>query len=539
MGLRYRPLRALLGLSLALTFSGLSAAVGWPAAPPGLAFAQGAIPAAEEPDRVRTPALEVASNVQFSLGVGGQPVADAWNPLRLQLRDAPPATLTIQVDQGTLRSGEVPLTISLDVRGGAGVSIFEELVYLPTFATLSWRLATAQRVLASGSIAGREADGRPLDLLLTSNPGAYRLAYLDSYGSNARLVDIAAAHLPQEVAAYDGVRSLIIDGTAAAPRLEAVAAAVAGGVVVTLVGPLPSSHAELDLLLDGAPVARLGAGALLLVNDSRERAVELASQVTVPSRSALQAVLLQEPLIERPTTLGETTLVVILALYALGALLLLRFGGSPGLVAAAALAGLVSLVAWQLLRPAAPQVEGGAMLALAGGELAILYPVREVLTMPRAELTFTEHARPMRAQAHRVDPEGTHLTLERWRSVLLERAPILGKSQLSVRNGVPHNHGPTPLKDLYLVGEGLQGDLAVGSSLPRTSETGSDEWAADLAPLLPDGTWLARDDCAAGCTTWVVYPPAELVASAARTPPTATPPTDPFRSAPGSSEGEP
>src|SRR5690554_6864724 len=538
MGLRYRPLRALLGLSLALTFSGLSAAVGWPAAPPGLAFAQGAIPAAEEPDRVRTPALEVASNVQFSLGVGGQPVADAWNPLRLQLRDAPPATLTIQVDQGTLRSGEVPLTISLDVRGGAGVSIFEELVYLPTFATLSWRLATAQRVLASGSIAGREADGRPLDLLLTSNPGAYRLAYLDSYGSNARLVDIAAAHLPQEVAAYDGVRSLIIDGTAAAPRLEAVAAAVAGGVVVVLAGPLPSSHAELGLLLGEAEVVRLGAGALLQVAEGRERAVELASQVTVPSRGALQAALLQEPLIDPPPTLAETTLVLILAAYALGALLLLRFGGSPGLVAAAALTELVSLMAWQLLRPAAPQLEGGAVLALAGGELATMFPVREVLTMPRATLTFEEHARPLRPQAHRVDSASTHLTLERWRSVLLETAPRLGQAQLSVTNGVPSNHGPTPLRDLYLVGEGPQGDLAAGSSTPQVNETGSAEWAGDMAPLLPEGTWLARDDCAAVCTIWVVYPPVEFMASVGHTAQPAGPLTDPFRGAPGATEGE-
>ena len=129
--------------------------------------------------------------------------------------------LTIQVDQGTLRSGEVPLVVTFDVRGGAGLSIFEEIVYLPRFATLSWRLATAERVLASGSIAGREADDRRLDLVLTSSPGVYRLPFLAAFGSGSRLVDLNPAALPTQPAAYDGVRGLLIDGTAAAPRLEA------------------------------------------------------------------------------------------------------------------------------------------------------------------------------------------------------------------------------------------------------------------------------------------------------------------------------
>src|SRR5690606_36919383 len=117
------------------------------------------------------------------------------------------------------------------------------------FRTLTWSLTTADRVLGSGSLGAREQDQRPLDLLLSADPGRYRA----EFGETARLVDVAAADLPQRVSAFDGVRSLVIDGSVAAPRLEAVAAAASGGAVVVLHGTLPSSHQDLLLLVgDGA-----------------------------------------------------------------------------------------------------------------------------------------------------------------------------------------------------------------------------------------------------------------------------------------------
>lgn len=539
---RHRPALALAGLMLALYLSGLLA---WPGVGVGAwADAQGVAAPDTGPDAASGAALDArvlqpAASVRFSLGVAGQPVAEAWNPLRLELRDAPPATLTMHIDQGTLRSGEVPLTITLEVRGGAGVSIFEELVYVPRFATLGWRLATPERVLASGSIAGREADERPLDLVLTSNPGAFRLPYLDAFGPGTRLVDVTAALLPQEPAAYAGVRSLVIDGTSAAPRLEAVAAAVTGGAVVVLAGPLPPSHNELLLLLNGADATRLGSGALLYVEGGRVQAVEAVRQVEVPAREALQAALLQEQLVEPPTPIKDHMVVLMVAVYALGVLLLLRFAGAPGLSAALAIAGLLSLVAWQLLRPAEPQLEGRAALALAGGELAAVMPVHEVLTMPHTTITLSERVRPLMPQAYWIDAAGTHIALDRWRSVLLEVAPRLGQAQLTVQEGAPYNHGPGPLRNLYLVGEGLQGDLANDSGTLRPSEGGSADWAAPLAPLLPAGTWLAQDDCLAGCTTWVVYPEVQLVASAGAPALTEQPATDPFRNAPAGSGNGP
>lgn len=461
------------------------------------------------------------AEVRLTLGVAGQPVAEAWNPLRLELRDSPPATLTLQVDQGTLRTGEVPLVITHEVRGGAGISIFEELVYLPRFARLAWRLGTPERVLASGSIDGRDSDDRPVDLLLSSSPGTYQLPFRSAFGGGARLVDVTATDLPSEPAAYDGVRSLIIDGSAAAPRLEAVAAAASGGALVVLSGPLPASHADLSLLTRGG-ASRLGAGAVAQTSAGPSGAVELVNRTQLPRQGALLAALLEEPLVELPTPLKGSTLVMIVAGYALLVLLLLNWAGSPGVVAALALAGLVSAVGWQLLRPPSPELHGEVSLALAGDGLALTVGAREVVTLPRASISLEGRARPLRRQAYRVDDAGTHVLLERWRSVVLQLAPTLNDAQLALVDDRPVNLGRSTLYELYRVGEGAFGDLQAGAGAPVPTEGGDGGSYSGLIPLLPEGAWLARSECVDECTVWVAYPPLALAEGAASGSPDAT-----------------
>ncbi len=465
-----------------------SLALLWALLAPGAALAQGQV-------------------ARFTLGVAGQPVAEAWNQLRLELRDAPPATLTLQIDQGTLRSGEVPLTITHAVRGGAGISIFERTIFLPRFARLTWRLATTDRVLASGSLPGREVDTRPLDLLLSGAPGAYRSAYEGAVGPGARLVDVAATDLPTEPAAYDGVRSLLIDGTAAAPRLEAVAAAAAGGAVVVLRGPLPSSHSDLLLLLGGAEATRLGAGAVLHVEADAQAAVEAMAALQMPGREALLAALLAEPLVRPDAPVRQLQVALVLAAYALATLLLLRWAGTPGLVAALALAGTLSLVGWRLLRPAAPQLEGQLTLALAGDGLALESGASELLTMPRATLNLSGHRRPLRPTPYLVDDGGTHVQLERWRAVMFEAAPTLSESPLVFTGASVGNVGRQPVFDLTVVGTGPVGDLPPGAATPTPTESGAWPRYEALIPLLPDGAVVGRSACDATCTVWVLFPP--------------------------------
>lgn len=494
-------------------------------------------PQQDPPAEIAPPATPIVSstNVQFGLGINNQQVADSWNPVRMQLRDVAPSTLTIQIDQGTLRSGVVPLTATYEVRGGAGVSLFEELLYLPNFSTLSWRLATPDRVIASGSIAGREADARPLDLVLTSNPGAYRLPFLEAFGESARLVDVSAGALPLDPAAYAGVRSMIIDGSAAAPSLEAVAAAVIGGTVVALYGPLPASHNDLLLML-GADLQpeRLGAGALLYVEGSRQLAVDAVQAAQVPNQQALMAALLARPLVTPPAPMVQSTIVMLAALFALALLLLLRFAGAPGLTAALALAALVGIVGWQMFRPLAPQLQAGASLGLAGSQLALVIGAEEVLTMPRATYTQPLRARPLLAQPYTVDANGTHIPLERWRSALIETAPTVLQAQLAFHNGQPFNQGPGWLHHVYIVGQGLLGNLPPASSDAMPAESTADEWIMPLAAQLPQGAVIARNDCQDGCITWVLMPDIQLVAelNTGADPVHQQQLNDPFRSAP-------
>lgn len=441
----------------------------------------------------------------LQLGVAGQPVAEAWNPLRLQLRDAPPSTLTLQIDQGTLRSGELPLTATFHVRGGAGIFIFQELLYLPRFASLSWRLRTEDRVLASGSVAGRDADDRPLDLLLSNRPGSYRQPYAEAFGGQARIQDISAADLPLDAAAYDGVRSLLIDGTVAAPRLEAVAAAASGGALVGLLGPLPASHDELRLLLGDAPAKRLGAGALLTTDGDLGSLLAGMNAARLPPRGELLGALLEQPLVEAPAPASQGRLGLMAAAYGLAVLLLLRWAAAPGLSAAVALALLLSLVGWRVLRPEAPQVQQQVSLALAGDGLGLRLAAMELLTLPRADYSVAERARPLRPQAYSVDDAGVHMVVDRWRTVLLALAPQLVDA-------------PPRLDD----------DKATAAG-----DRGAEPWPGylGLQSLLPEGSRLARQGCQAECVIWVVAPEPQLPAAPADQAAAATPALDPFHSA--------
>lgn len=458
--------------------------------------------------------------VRFSLGVAGVAVAEAWNPLRLELRDLPNSSLTLLIDQGTLRSGAIPLTITRAVRGGAGITVFETDLYLPTFSSLSWRLATPERVIASGSVAGREADARPLDLLVSNYPGDYRAAYREVFGASGRQVEVPSADLPERATAYDGVRSLVIDGSGAAPRLEAVAAAAAGGVIVAVRGELPASHSDLQLLLEpaGAPT-RLGAGILFRGAPDATALFQQVAIQAVPNRPTLLAATLERPLVEPPTPVPQAVILLASGALSLLLLVLLRWAGAPGVVTALALVALVSLLGWQLLRPSEPQLSGQLSLLLAGGELALELPALEALTLPQAYLTFPATAHPVRLQRYEIDDDGAHIRLERWRTVLLLLAPRLSASKLVWDGAVVRNVSAETLYDLYRVGDGPLGTLLAGASTgalssadaaPRGSvqQDGTRHWPGygGLLEQLPSGAVLARSHCPDDCQVWVLYP---------------------------------
>lgn len=450
-----------------------------------------------------------AASARLEVGVGAQVVVGAWNPVRFVSRDTPPATLTVVIDQGSLRQGEIPLVLQHEVGGGAGLTVFETLAYLGSFSSIGWTLRTADAVIASGSLAGRDIDERPLDLVISREAGRFRTAY----GPAARIVELPAASLPLDSAAYSGVRSLLIDGTAAAPRLEAVAAAAAGGALVVIAESLPASHAELELLAAPGEEVRLGAGRVARARGSDVgtlAATALASADAVSIDDLVEA-LTSLPMVERPATAPQPLVLAVAAAFALLCVTALRAFGGPGLVSALAVAGVLSFTAWRALRPPDPQLLGAGRIAVGGGELALVVEAQEHLTLPPSEVVVPGGARPLTPVPHSVDASGAHFQLARWRSLVVALPPQVTDSPLRVSgdpraNGVIHNAGQVPLFNVQVVGVGAQGRLEPGASLvPRPQELSAAATAVyrRIEELLPPGSTIATS-CAGLCTVWVV-----------------------------------
>ncbi|MEJ2667732.1 MAG: hypothetical protein P8Z81_11650 [Deinococcales bacterium] len=449
------------------------------------------------------------AQASVELGLGGNLVAGAWNPLQVTVRDAGPCVLRLRIDEGTLMTGPRIVRYTAAVPGGSGVTVFDDDVYVPRFQTLSWTLSETDRVLASGSLGARDADARPLQVVVSAAPGVWR----DAFAADARFVDVAASQLPARAAAYDGVATLLLDGTAAAPQTASIAAAAAGGAQVLLAGTLPASQAGLGRLA-GAGADRLGAGEVRIVADD-PAAVEAALRSwRKPDRSALVTALTSAPLVKAPRSAPQPLVLSLAAAYALIALLALRFAGTPGAAAAVALALIVSLAGWRLLRPPAAVVAGDRTVMLGGGELALALGVEERITLPAGTVSVRGAARPLTPALYSVDAAGTHVALERWQGVVLASRSWLRPASLRFEGGKLLNAGSTAFQNVYVVGLGSQPALQSGASLtPAPGEEGArPPEMARLAAVLPRGTALAEGPEA----VWVALPPLASAAGGAR-----------------------
>jgi len=379
------------------------------------------------------------------------------------------------------------------------VTVFQDDLYVPTFRSLSWTLASGRSVLASGSLGAADADARPLQVVLSSSPGSWRSAF----GADARLVDVAASDLPARAAAFDGVRTILLDGSAAAPRAESIAAAAAGGVQVLLAGALPASQAGLARLA-AAGSHRLGAGAVMRVADDPATVRARLAAWKPQDRSGLVQALAADRLVRPPPTPGQPLVLSLAAAYALATLLALRFGGTPGLAAGLVLALVVSVAGWRLLRPASPELTASRTVLLGGGELALALKVDERLTLPSGVVSLGGAGRPLTALPYSVDDGTTHVELPRWHAVAVAVRPALRPAALRYQDGRLVNAGRTPLRGVYVLGLGRQPDLAAGAMrAPVSGEEGAlPPPLARLAALLPRGTALAQ----APETVWVALP---------------------------------
>lgn len=440
-----------------------------------------------------------SDRARVELGLGGHLVADAWNPVQVTVRDAAPSVLRLRIDEGSLLEGPRIVGYRAAVPGGSGVTVFQDDLYVPAFRSLSWTLVSGRTVLASGSLAAGDSDARPLDVVLSSSPGSWRGAF----APDARLVEVAASDLPARAAAYDGVRAILVDGSAAAPRAESIAAAAAGGAQVLLSSRLPASQAGLARLA-AAGSHRLGAGAVMHVADDPEAVRARLASWTPQERSRLVQALAADRLVRPPPTPSQPLMLSLAAAYALVALLGLRFGGAPGLAAALVLALVVAVAGWRLLRPASPELTASRTVLLGGGELALALTVGERLTLPSGVVRFAGTGRPLTPVPYTVDDGTTEVTLARWHAVAVAARPALQSAKLRFQAGRLHNDGAAPLREVYVLGLGRQPDLAAGAERsPTPGEEGDlPPELARLAALLPRGTALAQ----APQAVWIALP---------------------------------
>jgi len=433
-----------------------------------------------------SPVWAQRAQVTLELGFDGEVVADSWNPLKLTTRDITEAQLVLTLDQGTLREGESLAIYQADINAGGGVAVFEDDLYLPSWRSLSWRLLGADEVLASGTLDRRNLDARPLNLIVSAAPSRWR----DQFENDARVMTIPPSILPERLAAFDGVSSLTIDGSASMPNLEAVLAAATAGAKVILIDPLPASHKPLEALV----TRQTQAGAGGLYRTSRDGLANLVTQLNVPTK-ALTTALLTPTLSETPDLPAQFPLLVASGAYLLLVLVLVRLAGAPGLVASAALALLASLAAWSYLRPSTALNFQGRSLLISSGNLARRDDLRTVFTLPQTTLTLPEAARPFRPVPHSYGPDTFELELNRWASEALFLKPYVTTASLHWEGGELLNTGAALLNDVYVQGLGPQGALEPGSRLtPSSSEdTLQPDGYEGVLELLPDGTALARD----------------------------------------------
>jgi hypothetical protein len=423
---------------------------------------------------------------EVELGFRGAPVADAWNPLRVTLRDVGSGQLRLVVDLGSLREGEVPWSQVLPIAGGAGVRVIETDVYLPAWRSLVWTLEAGGALVASGTLPRDAVDRRPVDLVVSARPGdvAERLG--------GRVVDVAAVGLPTRAAAYDGVRSIWFDGSVAAPAPAVLTAAAAAGAIVVAVGD-GRADPTLAGLLPANGWTGIGAGGWWTgaAPDAADlQAVRVDVHAWATAFAAADAVV-------APDGPPAATVALLASLYALLVAVSWRAGGAPGLATWLVVVAGASVLAWTTWRPQAPTLTETRALHVAAGDLALRQRAHDVLTLPAGDVTVPHLARPSVAVAGSATlgtRAATTLTLARWRgATLLEApqatAPLLGWDAA----GRPEARGDRVLTEVRVVGGAAWARLDPGR--PPGEPTDPEPLAGAAAAfeaLLPPGAVWAR-----------------------------------------------
>ncbi len=427
---------------------------------------------------------------EVALGFRGAPVADAWNPVRVLLRDVGAGEVVLTIDQGSLLEGELPWTVVLPIVGGGGVRMFDVDVFLPAWRSLRWTVDAGGLRLASGALARTDADRRPVDLVVSSRAGEVVGAL------GGRALDVAAVDLPARAAAYGGVRSVWLDGSAPLPDPRVLAAAAAGGAIVVVQGSAQSS-AELAVVrasaADQGGWLGTGAGGWWF-GDPPDGAALTAARLDV---AALATAFAAADAVDLPRFPPPLHVALASAAYVLLIAVAWRVGGAAGgatwawIVVAV---GAATVVAW---RPSEAQVVQQRALHVASSELSLRQRAIDLVTLPAATVGIDGVARPasplLGGVRHGPTPR-TEVQLDRWRGASVLEVPQAASAALAWgSDGAPRAVGGFAVTNVRVVG---------GAAWPRIEPGAAPGVPTDPAPLvgaeetfeelLPEGTAWAR-----------------------------------------------
>jgi hypothetical protein len=427
---------------------------------------------------------------EVSIGFRGAPVADAWNPVRVMLRDVGAGEVLLTIDQGSLLEGERPWTVGVPIAGGGGVRVIDVDVYLPAWRTLRWTVDAGGLRLASGALGRTEADRRPVDLVVSDRAGA-SLAALGT-----RVLDVAAGDLPARAAAYGGVRSVWLDGTVPLPDPAALAAAAAGGAIVVVQGDARTSAGLASVRSAAAQHDGwwgTGAGGWWF-GDAPDGASLTAARLDV---AALATAFAAADAVALPRFPPPLHVAVGAAAYVLLIAVAWRVGGAAGgltWVWVVVAAGAATFVAWRADEAQPVQVRA---LYVASQELGLLQRAYDVATLPAAALAIDGVARPasplLGGVRHGPRPR-TEVLLDRWRAATLLEAPRAAAAALAWgADGLPRAVGGVPLTDVRVVGGGAWPRLEPGVAPDAPTDPAPLGGAeATFEALLPAGAVWAR-----------------------------------------------
>ncbi len=443
--------------------------------------------------------------IRLELGFSGEMVAGTWNPIKVTLRDQPSATLNIDFDIGSLQNVDNTSSIasySTELRGGSGVSVFEDDIYIPRWRTLVWSIQTPETTLASGSLERRLSDSRPLHLMVTENPSSIR----GQYPEDSRTVSLLGTELSNRPTSYEGVASLVIDDRFVSQRN--IIAAASSGTTVIVLDTEESNFDEdfrnfLDATLAGKTEQRLASGWL-----AQSNIATLSDSLALPklNKVALGEGLADSALANRSFTIKPPIIYGSIIIYLICILLLVFFGRVPGFITALTLSVLMAVLSQFILTPKEELIQRSRSIVVNAGGLAERLELTQLLSLSAQSLDLPLKAHPPSKSTNiwQATPNSTILSLKRWQNSQLILKPVIVTPTLSWDGTTLENLSDQSLGDVYIFAgsnspyAGNQTALAAKQSLKEFSNKPDSELPKlykdleDLVEQLPEGSVLAR-----------------------------------------------